>query len=180
MGSAYGTGWHLPLAWMAWLATTDLRLWVYEQRALYGAMRFLHLAGMASFVGGVAVNEFRRMNVSASTVVLPVRGSLIALMHGSFGIVLLSGVWLFLRDPLGMGLHTMFLPKLALICAGAVYAHVARHPGLRLAGNPGKRMVALTSALLWMTVVGLSTWNHVERPVNVNAALRATNLGRNQ
>jgi hypothetical protein len=40
--------------------------------------------------------------------------------------------------------------------------------------------VALVSTLLWMTVVGFSTWNHVERPVNINAALRATNLGRNE
>ena len=179
MGSAYGVGWHLPLSWLAWLATTDLRLWVYEQRALYGVMRFLHLTGMAGFVGGAVVNEFRRVNASASAAVAPVRGSLVGLIHGSFAVVLITGLWLFLRDPLGMGLHTMFLPKLVLVFAGAVYAHTGRVLGVRSGGRLSRRAAALASVAVWFGVVGLSTWNHVERPVNINAALRATNAGRN-
>ena len=178
MGSAYGAGWHLPLGWLAWLATSDLRLWIYDQRALYGVMRFSHLVAMSGFVGGVVVNEFRRLSEAASAQVSPVRRSLTALMHGSFAVVLVTGVWLFLRDPLGMGMHTMFLPKLALIGAGAVYAHVSRRR-LVAHGRGFRRAAALVSVAVWMTVVGFSTWNHVERPVNINAMLRATHTGRN-
>lgn len=178
MENAYGIGWHLPLNWLAQLATTDLRLWIYGQRALYGVMRFLHLVGVAGFAGGVAVNEFRRLNASAAIAVAPVRNSMSAMMHGSFGVVLITGLWLFLRDPVGMGLHTMFLPKLVLICVGAVYAHVARRPGIVTRGGIAWQAMTVGSALLWLTVVGLSTWNHVERPVNIGAALRATNTGR--
>jgi hypothetical protein len=178
MGSAYGAGWHLPLGLLAWLATTDLRLWIYDQRALYGAMRFLHLVSMACFVGGVAVNEFRRLNASTSAAVTPVRSALSALMHWSFMAVLITGVWLFLRDPLGMGLHTMFLPKLVLVAAGWAYAQAARRPGMMPRRVLPRRIVALASTMVWIAIVGLSTWNHVERPANVNAALRATNTGR--
>jgi hypothetical protein len=178
VGSAYGAGWHLPIGWLAWLATTDLRLWIYDQRALYGVIRFLHLVGVAGFVGGVTVIEFRRLSASAAAAVAFVRDSLTDLAHSSFAIVVLTGLWLFLRDPLGMGLHTMFLPKLALICAGAVYAHAIRKPDLIRRVMPARRAAALISILLWLTVVGFSTWNHVERPVNINAALRATSTGR--
>lgn len=179
MESAYGAGWHLPLSWLALLATTDLRLWIYEHRALYGIMRFLHLVGVAGFVGGVSVTEFRRLNASAANEIKGVRNSVTTLMHASFAVVLLTGLWLFLRDPVGMGLHTMFLPKLLLILLGAIYAHVARRPGVIPRGRAPRFAAALASGLLWMSVVGFSTWNHVERPVNINAALRATNMGRN-
>jgi hypothetical protein len=138
----------------------------------------LHLVAVSGFVGGVVVNEFRRLSVSASVQVLPVRRSLLALMHGSFTVVLLTGLWLFLRDPLGMGMHTMFLPKLALICFGAVYAHFGRR-GPALRGQGYRRGAALVSVVVWIGVVGFSTWNHVERPVNINAMLRATQTGRN-
>ena len=179
MESAYGAGWHLPLSWLALLATTDLRLWIYDHRALYGVMRFLHLVGVAGFTGGVAVSEFRRLNASAALAVAPVRTSMTTMMHASFAVVLLTGLWLFLRDPVGMGLHTMFLPKLALIAVGAIYAHVARRPGLLRRGGRAWQAAAIMSVAVWLTVVGFSTWNHVERPANIGAALRATSTGRN-
>jgi hypothetical protein len=178
MTSAYGVGWHLPLSWLAWLATTDLRLWIYDQRALYGAMRFLHLVGVAGFAGGVAAMELRRLNGLAATAVTPVRQPLTLLAHVSFSVALLTGLWLFLRDPLGMGLHTMFLPKLALICVAAVYAHAVRQAGVVRRVATVRRASAIVSGVLWISVVGLSTWNHIERPVNIAASLRATSMGR--
>ncbi|HYZ24736.1 MAG TPA: hypothetical protein VE690_21520, partial [Rhodopila sp.] len=55
------------------------------------------------------------------------------LLNWSFAVVLLTGVWLFLRDPIGLGLHTMFLPKLVLVLAGALYVRAIRLPaGVRL------------------------------------------------
>ena len=176
MSSAYGPGWHLPLAWMAWLATTDLRLWIYDQRALYGIMRFLHLASAAVFIGGIAMQEVRRL-----TTMTPVSGSawgVRPLLNWSFALVLVTGAWLLLRDPLGIGLHTMFLPKLALVMLGAVYVRVIRLPAIMRPQRLAPRGMACLSIGLWLTVVGFSTWNHVERPANINAALRASSMGR--
>jgi len=41
-----------------------------------------------------------------------------------------------------------------------------------------RRSAALASTAVWTIVVGLSTWNHLERPLNVNAALHAANTGQ--
>lgn len=173
MESAYGSGWHIPIGWMAWLATTDVRLWIYDQRALYGVMRFLHLTGSAAFVGGIAMLAVRRAAVTAPPPGVP--GSFRAVrtwLNAAFVLVLLTGAWLFLRDPIGMGLHTMFLPKLVLVCLGFGLTRLLQRPRF------ARGRAAYLSIGLWLAVIGASTWNHVERPANINAALRASATGR--
>jgi len=50
-------------------------------------------------------------------------------MNAAFALTVLTGVALFLYDPIGTGLHTMFLPKLVLIALGLVHAYgVERTP----------------------------------------------------
>ena len=51
------------------------------------------------------------------------RGPLVSMLHASFGLTVVTGVMLFIYDPLGVGLHTMFLPKLVLITLGLALAH---------------------------------------------------------
>jgi hypothetical protein len=122
------------------------------------------------------MQEVRRL-----TTANPVPGSawgVRPLLNWSFAAVLLTGFWLFLRDPVGLGLHTMFLPKLVLVLAGALYVRIIRLPaGLRLQ-RLAPRSMSCVAIGLWLTVVGFSTWNHVERPANIPAALRASAIGR--
>src|ERR1700722_13743340 len=79
---------HLPLAWLAPLATSELRLMIYGNRPLYGALRFLHLIGVAGFFGFVALIELRRLRLFASAAVP--RPPLLLLMNASVALHLLS------------------------------------------------------------------------------------------
>ncbi|MBV9786478.1 MAG: hypothetical protein JO264_21970 [Acidisphaera sp.] len=168
----------LPVAWLAALATSELRLAVYGMRGLYGVTRFLHLVGVAGFVGTVMLIDLRGLGLFPAASMEPVRAPLGMLLNAGFVVAVVSGLALFLYDPLGVGLHTMFLPKLVLIGFGLVHARGLRPlAGLRRT-RLRRRGSAAISLLVWLSVMGCSTWNHVERPVRVNAALAAELVGR--
>lgn len=166
MPDVYGNGWvHLPASLLIWLATTDLRLWVYGLRSIYGVTRFLHLLGMAGFLGLLLLLEVIRLGAFPGVSLQPVRRPLLILMNGAFALTFISGVALFLYDPIGAGLHTMFVPKLVLVALGLVHAwYIERIPLMRKPyWRPGSAAAALA---IWVLVIGCSTWNAVERPLN--------------
>ena len=173
MPDIYGSGLPtLPLDLLTTLATSDLRMAVYGLRSLYGVTRYLHLIGMAVFVGMVVLLDLRGLGLFPPEVLAPIRARLGAVLRWSFWLTIATGLALFVYDPLGIGLHTMFLPKLVLVVLGYAHARTSRFlPGPR-------RAHAVASLALWLLVIGASTWNHVERPVNINAALRAANVGK--
>jgi hypothetical protein len=166
MPDVYGSGWpHLPVGMLAWLATTPFRLWVYGLRPLYGAVRFLHLLGMAGFLGMLLLIEVKRLGFFPAASIQSARLPVLTLMNLAFALTVASGVALFLYDPIGVGLHTMFLPKLALITVGLVHAYgVERTPLMRR--QVLRRLSAGFALAIWMLVMGASTWNAVERPLN--------------
>lgn len=177
MPDVYGNSWvHLPVGFLTWLATTDFRLWAYGLRALYGTTRFLHLLGMAGFLGLLLLLEVMRLGVFRDASLQPARGPLITLMNGAFALTVLTGIFLFLYDPIGVGLHTMFVPKLALVIAGVVHAwYIERLPLMRRPRwRQGSAVVALA---IWVLVIGCSTWNAVERPLNPADVHRADPRG---
>jgi hypothetical protein len=89
----------------------------------------------------------------------------VTLMNFAFGLTVLTGFGLFMYDPIGVGVHTMFLPKLVLITLGLIHAYgVERTPLMR--NQALRRLSAAIALLIWVLVMGASTWNAVERPLN--------------
>lgn len=166
MPDVYGSGWpHLPVGLLAWLATTELRLWAYGLRPVYGAIRFLHLTGVAGFLGLLLLIEVRRLGFFRQSSMEGARLPVLSLMNGAFAMTVASGIALFLYDPIGVGLHTMFLPKLALIALGLVHAYgIERAPLMKQ--ERWRELSAGVALALWLLVMGASTWNTVERPLN--------------
>jgi hypothetical protein len=171
MSDIYGTtSLFLPLPWLTWLAGSEVRVQLYGWRDLYGLVRALHLLGLGAFYGGSLLLALRALGWAAPE---PAERARIGrrIMHGGFYVTLISGLLLFLRDPIGMGLHSMFLPKLLLVGLGFALAQ-----GLRWMPSLGalRRFSACALVAIWTLTVGMSTWNHVERPVQIGARLRAT------
>ena len=165
MPDVYGWGLpHLSTELLVWLASSPLRLWVYGLRSVRGVFRFLHLLSMAGFLGMLLI-EVKRLGFFRDASIQGARIPMLTLMNGAFAVTVLSGIALFLYDPIGVGLHTMFLPKLLLITLGLVHAYgierlpAMRHPLLRHAS-------ALIALALWSLVIGASTWNAIEQPLN--------------
>ncbi len=166
MPNVYGHDWpHLPVGLLVWLATSELRLWVYGLRPVYGVFRFLHLLGMAEFLGMLLLIEVKRLGLFREASIAVARLPVVTLMNGAFALTVVTGLALFMYDPVGVGLHTMFLPKLALIALGLFHAYyVERRPLMRL--QLWRRLSAGIALLAWILVMGASTWNAVERPLN--------------
>ncbi len=166
MPDVYGSGWpHLPVDFLVALATSGLRLALYGVRPLYGGLRFLHLLGMAGFLGMLLLIEVKRLGLFASASIQSARLPVVRLMNLAFALTVATGIALFLYDPIGVGLHTMFLPKLLLISLGLLHAHVIeRTPAMRYPSL--KRASAAAALAIWVLVIGCSTWNAVERPLN--------------
>ena len=169
MAEIYGTtSLFLPLPWLTWLAGSELRLALYGWRGLYGAVRALHLLGLGGFYGGSLLLALRALGWAppTGTSQAPRR-----IMHAAFYLTLATGLLLFLRDPIGVGLHSMFLPKLLLVTLGFALAHAMPSLPRAWAIRPAS---AVALCAIWTATVGVSTWNHVERPVHIGAMLRAT------
>ena len=179
MDGIYGT--HtvtLPLSWLTAVATSDLRLAIYAMRGFYGVTRFSHLVAMASFVGMVVILDLRGLGLFPPAALDLARPRLVSVLKWSFWVTIVTGVLLFLRDPLGVGLHTMFLPKLLLVVAGYAYAQGLRRLPIMRRTARLQRAGASVSLVVWLLVIGASTWNHVERPVRVGEAMRLHNTGK--
>lgn len=159
----------LPLSWLTWLAASPIRLALYGHREALGVVRFLHLLAMAVFFGAVLLLELRRLGMLPAEIFAQGRAEIGRIVSAGFWATVVSGVVLFLYNPLGNGLHSMFLPKLVLVAVGYALAKAKR--------LAPRRVLALASLAVWVAVVGASTWNHVERPARPAAAARAGTYG---
>ena len=153
---------HLPLALLGWVATTEIRLWMYGSDTIHGVLRLLHLLGVGGFLGTVFVINLKQLGFYPQATLLPMRQPLLNVLEVSFWVAIVSGAALFVYDPIGVGLHTMFLPKLVLIVLGYVLAKWPQKGPRR----PIRRGFASSSLVIWFLVVACSTWNHIEHPKN--------------
>lgn len=166
---------HLPLSLLAWLATSDIRLWMYGSDIIHGMLRLVHLLGAGGFLGSVLVVNLKQLGFYASSDLQPMRRPLLDVLEVAFWVTVASGLALFVYDPIGVGLHTMFLPKLVLTVLGFALAKWPQR-GPR---PPIRRGFAGSSLAIWLLVMGCSTWNHIEHPRNPADTHRADHSDTN-
>lgn len=163
----------LPAEWLVWLATSSARLAVYRMQGWHGPLRLLHVAGTATFFGAIVLLDLRLIGALGREIALDALSRLILpVTHWAFGVTVVSGVWLFLYDPIQTGSHSWFLPKLVLLAAAtgnAALFSVPRRIGLRAIGAGGltrhARAAGVLSLVLWAGVIASATANHEERPL---------------
>ncbi len=163
----------LPTEWLVWLATSSARLAVYRLQFWHGPFRLLHVGGSAAFFGALLLLDLRLMGLMARDIALDALVRLaLPVLHVSFAVTLVSGVLLFLYDPIQTGSHSYFLPKLLLIGAGLANAALFSLPrrfGLKRIGAGTltwhARLAGALSLLLWAGVIAAASANHEERPL---------------
>lgn len=166
--SDYGI--YLPADFLLWLADSNLRMAMYRLQVIHPLIRLLHLLSMAIFFGGVLVLDLRLLGWSPPVTLGHLNRLLRPWLHGSFAVVMITGVLLFLFDPIQVGSHTYFVPKL-LLCVIGMATTVFQHPqtvgwlgstGAVIAGR--LRAVAAISLVAWVAVIACSTFNKTEQP----------------
>lgn len=158
---------HLPMSWLVILAHSQLRTSLYGIRSLHGVLRFVHILSMGGFFGVLVLLEVTRIQLFPQASIQSVRGPLFAVMNWGFEIAIVSGTLLFLYDPIGVGSHAMFLPKLMLVAIGLIHAFWLQRRTLLRNSEHWRQIGAAIALAIWILVVGCSTWNHEELIFNL-------------
>jgi ribose/xylose/arabinose/galactoside ABC-type transport system permease subunit len=91
-------------------------------------------------------------------------------LYGTFAVTFISGLLLFFYDPVHVGSHAYFVPKLLLLMLGLVVVSLYRRTRFGEAFLPGgamplsARLAGVASLLLWTGVVVCSCLNTEAAP----------------
>lgn len=145
------------------LIALDWRPYRFFIQPYHYLIRAAHVVSMAAFFGGIAVLDLRLIGWRAP---LPLRAfaeQILPWLYVTFGIAVVTGIALFLYDPLHVGSHAYFSFKLILTVLGVINAALFQRSGylasLPVEGpaslQPTKhaRLIGVISLLLWTGVV---------------------------
>lgn len=159
---------------LVWLSATDLRLFFLQWEAADGFVRFLHVLGAGTLFGAILLMDLKLLGRVARIDARDLATLTIPWAVAGGSVAILTGIVLLLFDPIAVGVHTFFLPKMGLIALGianafAFHAFVgmderARRP--RLAGSAGALSIAL-----WAGVFLCAALNGSER---ISSSIGAT------
>lgn len=136
-------------------------------------LRLVHVGATAAFFGGILVLDLRLLGLLGREIALDALSRLVLpVVHAAFVLLMISGVWLFLYDPIQTGSHSWFLPKLLLILLGLFNALLFTRPrdrGLRAIGAGAltrhARLAGALSIVVWGAVIACAVANEEERPM---------------
>ncbi|WDS37012.1 DUF6644 family protein [Pseudoxanthomonas sp.] len=153
-----------PHALFEWLSHTAISQTFNEAHYLFfGGFMAAHLAGIALLGGTALLTDLRVLGIGVrSATPAQVVGELRPWLWSGLAIVVLSGGWLLIADPLKYYVNPAFRAKAALLLTALVLQHLV-HRLARAQATPrvGAKVVAAVTALLWIStaaagrVVGL-------------------------
>lgn len=151
---------------LIWLAQTPLRLWLYQFEEVDRFFVFLHILAAGALFGAILIVDLRLLGVMRRLALRDLAALAVPWALWSGVVALATGVVLLLFDPIAVGIHTFFLPKMALIVLGGLNA-LAFHRFVRVdaaeAPAAGARIAGAVSLALWTGVFLCATLNATER-----------------
>ncbi len=159
---------------LVWLSTTDLRMWLYQYEDVDRLLVFVHIAAAAMLFGVILMVDLRLMGFAKRLVLKDLADLALPWAIAGGVIAMSTGIVLLLFDPIAVGIHTFFLPKMALILLGLINA-LAFHRVVRLDGVEARavraRFAGALSLALWTGVFLCASMNATERiSASVHAA----------
>ncbi len=152
------------------LAALDSRTLHYALQPVHHLVRLAHIVTMALFYGGVAMLDLRLLGRGPAVAFRPMAAALLPWIAGCFWLTMLSGVLLFFYDPVHVGSHAYFVPKLILLALGMAVVALYRRTRFEAAfaadaAMPrSARLAGWLSLMLWTGVVVCSCLNHEAAP----------------
>jgi hypothetical protein len=111
------------------LVALDWRPYHFAIQPYHYLVRVAHVASMGAFFGGIGLLDFRLMGWRGAT---PLRGfaeHVLPWLWATFGIAVATGLALFLYDPVHVGAHAYWAPKLVAIALGLANAALFHRVG---------------------------------------------------
>ena len=158
---------------LLWLSATELRAFFYRFEDFDWLFVFAHVSSAAILFGSILIVDLRIIGVMRE---INLRKLAVLALPWSIGgaiVALVSGFALLLFDPIAVGVHTYFLPKMALILLGLTNA-IAFHRIATLEAaetpTPRTRVAGALSIALWAGVFLCASLNSTERISSTNHA----------
>jgi hypothetical protein len=145
------------------LVALDWRPYHFAIQPYHHLVRIAHILSMAAFVGGIAVLDLRLLGWHRKLPSRPFIELIVPWLYFTFVFTFISGCALFFYDPVHVGSHVYFVPKLILTALGVANAALFRRSGYlaMLTSNTSPANNAVThgqvfgalSLALWTAVV---------------------------
>ncbi len=142
----------------------------FQMQPYHHLIRLAHILSMSAFFGGIALIDLRLIRARAALPLRAMTQHALPWIHGSFALAMLSGVALFVYDPVHVGSHAYFTPKLAFILLGllnAAWFHRTSYWRALATGGDlpnSARIAGAVSLLLWSAVVVCACLNTEAAP----------------
>src|SRR6202045_2097042 len=108
-----------PLAFLrlpfALLAALDSRGVDYALQPYHHLVRLTHFLTVAAFFGGIMQLDLRLMGWRGTVSLRAFADHVLPWLYVTFGVAIVTGLALFLYDPIGVGSHGYFTPKLIFL-----------------------------------------------------------------
>lgn len=111
------------------LVALDWRPYHFAVQPYHHLIRIAHIVSMSTFFGGIATLDLRLLGWRRRLPSAPFIELIVPWLYFTFGIAIVSGFALFLYDPLHVGSHAYFAPKLILTVLGVANAALFRRSG---------------------------------------------------
>jgi hypothetical protein len=147
------------------LIAFDNRTFHFAIQPWHYLIRIAHIVSMGAFFGGIVFLDLRLMGLKSRVAIHNLSEQFMLWIYMFFGLTVLTGIPLFLYDPVHVGSHAYFTPKLILLVLGLANAALFnRLVGAKLAPDDGitpwqARVAGTLSVLLWTGVVVCSSMN---------------------
>jgi hypothetical protein len=132
------------------LTAVDWRPYHFAMQRYHYLVRTAHIASMGAFFGGIGMLDFRLMGWRGTVPLRAFAEHVLPWLWATFAITVATGIALFLYDPVHVGAHAYWSPKLIAIGLGLVNAGLFHRGGyvVALAAQQKMPMSARTAGLL--------------------------------
>jgi hypothetical protein len=147
------------------LIALDNRTFHFAMQPFHYLLRMTHIVSAAAFFGGIILFDLRLIGVRTKSQLKAFSADTLPWLYITFGLANLSGVLLFLYDPVHTGSRAYFVPKLMAIVLGLVntviYRRFAFGRALRStsATLQSAKFAGALSIAFWIGVMAFSSMN---------------------
>ncbi len=147
------------------LIALDNRAYHFAVQPYHYLIRMSHIVSAAAFFGGIVLFDLRLAGLRSSAGLKAFASDTLSWLYITFALAMLSGLLLFLYDPVHAGSRAYFTPKMIMIVLGLINTLIYRRLAFRYALKeppatpPSARWAAGLSALFWLGVMVFSSMN---------------------
>jgi hypothetical protein len=133
-------------------------------------LRLAHVLSAGAFFGAIVLVDLRLLGLRRSIPLNPIAAQAGPLLYTAFAVAFTSGALLFLYDPVHVGNHAYFVPKMLLLALGLGNAALFHRTGYAAALAAGTdmprhaRIAGFASLVFWVGTVVCASLNSEAAP----------------